>query len=73
MRDIELANEETKYMITVKVSGDPIQQRINIKVSLLNQSPFFLPPVEVEVFQLDFVNFTVQTGIRDWYPASQSH
>lgn len=41
MRDIELANEETKYMITVKISGDPIQQRINIRVSLLNESPFF--------------------------------
>ncbi|XP_033297170.1 protein bark beetle [Bombus bifarius] len=31
MRDIELSNEETKYMITVKVTGDPIRQRIAIK------------------------------------------
>lgn len=33
-RDIELSNEETKYMITVKVTGDPIRQRIAIKVSV---------------------------------------
>lgn len=32
-QSIELANEETKYIITVKVNGDPIQQRINIRVS----------------------------------------
>lgn len=33
MQDIELGNEETKYMITAKVSGDPIRRRINIKVN----------------------------------------
>ncbi|XP_015436907.1 PREDICTED: protein bark beetle [Dufourea novaeangliae] len=31
MRDIELSNEETKYIITVKVNGDSIRQRINIR------------------------------------------
>ncbi|XP_031833217.2 C-type lectin domain-containing protein bark beetle [Nomia melanderi] len=31
MQDIELGNEETKYMITAKVSGDPIRRRISIK------------------------------------------
>ncbi|XP_043526927.1 protein bark beetle [Frieseomelitta varia] len=30
-RDIELSNEETKYMITEKVTSDPIRQRIAIK------------------------------------------
>ncbi|XP_076766657.1 C-type lectin domain-containing protein bark beetle [Xylocopa sonorina] len=29
--DIQLANEETKYMITVKVIGDPIRRRVSIK------------------------------------------
>lgn len=40
MRDIELSNEETKYMITVKVTGDPIRQRIAIKVSVSKESTF---------------------------------
>lgn len=35
MQDVELANEETKYMVTVKVTGDPIRKRILIKVSIL--------------------------------------
>lgn len=33
-RDIELSNEETKYMITAKVTSDPIRQRITIRVSV---------------------------------------
>lgn len=40
MRDIELSNEETKYMITVKVTGDPIRQRIAIKVSVSKELTF---------------------------------
>nr|XP_034174512.1 protein bark beetle [Osmia lignaria] len=31
MRDIELANEETKYLITAKVIDDPIKRRISIR------------------------------------------
>lgn len=32
--NIELDNEETKYLITVKVTGDPVQRRTVIKVSV---------------------------------------
>ncbi|XP_046141163.1 protein bark beetle isoform X2 [Osmia bicornis bicornis] len=31
MRDIELANEETKYLITAKVIDDPIKRRVSIR------------------------------------------
>lgn len=34
VQDIELANEETKYIITTKIIGNPIKNRIVIKVSL---------------------------------------
>lgn len=34
VQNIELANEETKYIITTKITGDPIQNRIVIRVSL---------------------------------------
>lgn len=32
--NIELDDEETKYLITVKVTGDPVQRRTVIKVSV---------------------------------------
>lgn len=44
VQDIELANEETKYIITTKITGDSIQNRIVIKVSL------FIKSLSIDIF-----------------------
>jgi len=46
--NIELANEETKYIITTKVTGESVRRTINIKVNyFLSHKIYFVVAVEL--------------------------